>query len=49
MTFSNFHFLNLLNLNKTSVRSTLVTSFGLKRNEYSSAFSNVITLDDLFR
>ena len=33
---------------KTSVRSTLVTTFGLAKNEYSGAFTNVITLDDLF-
>ena len=33
---------------KMSVHSTLITVFGLKRNEYSSAFTNVITLDDLF-
>ena len=33
---------------KMSVVSTLVTTFGLKRNEYSAAFSNVVTMDDLF-
>lgn len=33
---------------KMSVHSTLITVFGLKRNEYSSVFTNVITLDDLF-
>lgn len=33
---------------KTVVRSTLVTTFGLAHNEYSGAFSNVITMDDLF-
>ena len=33
---------------KTSIRSTLITTFGLKRNEYSSVFSNVIVIDDLF-
>lgn len=33
---------------KTSVRSTLVTTFGLKRNEYSSVFSNVVLMEDLF-
>ncbi|MBQ9058041.1 MAG: hypothetical protein IJ125_02530 [Atopobiaceae bacterium] len=33
---------------KTAVRSTLITTFGLMQNEYSSAFTNVITLDDLF-
>ena len=33
---------------RIAVHSTLVTTFGLKRNEYSNAFNNVITLDDLF-
>ncbi|MBQ7568717.1 ATP-binding protein [bacterium] len=33
---------------KISVHSTLITTFGLKRNEYSGAFTNVVTLDDLF-
>ena len=33
---------------KTAVRSTLITTYGLTRNEYSGAFTNVITLDDLF-
>ena len=33
---------------KTSILSTLITTFGLKKNEYSGAFSNVITLKDLF-
>ena len=33
---------------KTAIRSTLVTTFGLKKNEYSSVFSNVILMDDLF-
>lgn len=31
------------------VHSTLVTTYGLKYNEYSGAFDNCITLDDLFR
>lgn len=31
-----------------AVRGTLITTFGLKSNEYSSIFSNIITLDDLF-
>ena len=34
---------------KYAIRSTLITTFGLKRNEYSSIFSNLITLDDLFK
>lgn len=33
---------------KISVRNTLVTTFGLVKNEYSGVFSNVILLDDLF-
>ena len=33
---------------KTSIQSTLITTFGLKRNEYSGAFARVITMDDLF-
>ena len=33
---------------KISIRSTLITTYGLKHNEYSGAFTNVITLDDLF-
>ena len=33
---------------KISVQSTLITTYGLKHNEYSSAFTNVITLEDLF-
>lgn len=33
---------------KTAIHSTLITTFGLVKNEYSGAFVNVITLDDLF-
>lgn len=33
---------------KASVQSTLITTFGLSKGEYQGAFSNVITLDDLF-
>lgn len=33
---------------KTSIQSTLITTFGLTKNKYHSVFSNVITLDDLF-
>ncbi len=33
---------------KTSIRNTLITTFGLKKNEYSSVFSNVVLIDDLF-
>lgn len=32
-----------------SIRSVLITTFGLHQNEYSGAFQNVVTLDDLFR
>lgn len=31
------------------VHSTLITTYGLKNNEYSGDFDNVITLEDLFR
>jgi AAA+ ATPase superfamily predicted ATPase len=34
---------------KAAIHSTLITTYGLKYNEYSSAFSKVITLDDLFK
>jgi AAA+ ATPase superfamily predicted ATPase len=33
---------------KFSPQSILITTFGLTRNEYSSAYQNVVTLDDLF-
>lgn len=33
---------------KTAVRSTLITTFGLQRNEYSGIFTNVILMDALF-
>ena len=33
---------------KKSILSTLITTFGLKKNEYSGAFSDVVTLDELF-
>ena len=33
---------------KFTIHNTLITTFGLTYNEYSSAFSNVVTLDDLF-
>lgn len=36
-------------LNKKQViRNTLITTFGLRKNEYSSSYQYVITLDDLF-
>lgn len=34
---------------KASIRNTLVTTYGIDKNEYSSVFTNIITLDDLFR
>ena len=34
--------------NKT-VMSVLVTTYGLKRNEYASRFDKVITMEDLFQ
>ena len=33
---------------KVIIHNTLITTYGLKYNEYSSAFDSVITLDDLF-
>ena len=33
---------------KASIHSTLITTFGLVKNEYSGAFVKVLTLDDLF-
>lgn len=33
---------------KVVIRSTLITTFGLKKNEYSNVFSNVILMDDFF-
>ncbi len=33
---------------KTSIYSTLITTFGLKQNEYSGVFVNTVTMDDLF-
>ena len=34
---------------KVVIHSTLITTFGIVQNEYSSAFSKVILLDDLFK
>jgi len=34
---------------KQSIHQTLISTYGLKRNEYSGIFTQVITLDDLFR
>ena len=33
---------------KVSIRSTIITTYGLEHNEYSGVFTNVILLDDLF-
>lgn len=33
---------------KVTIHNTLITTFGLSRNEYSDVFTNVIVLDDLF-
>ncbi|MCF0229950.1 MAG: ATP-binding protein [Parasporobacterium sp.] len=33
---------------RTAIHSTLITTFGLKYNEYSGAFVNVVDMDDLF-
>ena len=33
---------------KISIYNTLITTFGLKQNEYSGGFANVVILDDLF-
>ena len=34
---------------KMAIHNTLITTFGLKSNEYSGIFPSVITLDDLFK
>lgn len=34
---------------KFTIHNTLITTFGLKRNEYSGIFVNVITMEDLFK
>lgn len=34
--------------NKYAIHPTLITTFGLKYNEYSNDFIKVITIDDLF-
>lgn len=34
---------------KTAIHSTLITTFGLSDNEYSSVFTDAITLEDLFK
>lgn len=39
---------NLLK-DKKSIQSVLVTTYGLKRNDYASRFDCVVTLEDLFQ
>ena len=34
--------------NEYAIHPTLITTFGLKYNEYSNDFIKVITIDDLF-
>lgn len=34
---------------KVSVYNTLITTFGLRHNEYSGIFTNVVTMNDLFQ
>ena len=33
---------------KNAVHNTLITTFGIRNNEYRWSFDNVITMDDLF-
>lgn len=33
---------------KSAVHNTLITTFGVNKNQYSSVFQNILTLDDLF-
>ena len=35
--------------NKKTIMSILVTTYGIKRNEYASRFDKVITMEDLFQ
>lgn len=34
---------------RTTIHPTLITTYGLKHNEYSSNFVSVVTMDDLFK
>lgn len=34
---------------RTTIHPTLITTYGLKRNEYSGNFVSVVTMDDLFK
>jgi hypothetical protein len=38
-----------LSAKNTAVHNTLITTFGLKSNKYSGAFTNTVTMDDLFQ
>ncbi len=40
---------NFLNSKKKSIRNILITTFGLKQNEYSSIFDDVITIEELLK
>ena len=33
---------------RSAIRQTLITTYGLRRNEYSGQFMDVVTMDDLF-
>ena len=35
--------------NRKTVMSVLVTTYGLKRNEYASRFDRIVTMEDLFQ
>lgn len=41
--------LEKINNKKKVINNTLITTFGIKNNEYSNVFNNVITLEDLFK
>ncbi len=43
-----FNLINETLSRKTSLHSTLITTYGLKAGEYASDFQQVITMDDLF-
>ena len=34
---------------KKTVMSVLVTTYGLKRNEYAARFDKIVTMEDLFQ
>ena len=49
ITESRFFYRLVMSFSIMIVRNTLVTTYGIDKNEYSSVFTNIITLDDLFR